>query len=53
MSMINYVLNDKNFVALEMFLTSTAKIVSEKKMQEIKAFVKSKKMTLEDFFYQI
>jgi len=51
MNHIALFLNPKNSVALEICLTSTSKILSPKKLDEMKIEAKSKKITLEEYIF--
>jgi len=46
MSLIQFIVNPKNMISLEMFLTSTAKIISDKKMLEINEYLNNNKISL-------
>lgn len=49
MNLINCAINEKNILSLTEFLTSTSKIVSEKRMNEIISFVKDNQLDLVSF----
>lgn len=51
LSFINFFVNPKNSVALELALTSSAKILTENKMDEIKRYIYQKDIDLTEFIF--